>query len=142
MIEYFKEIGAYDPTRAHDDDAGWDIRVPGSRERTFTVPAHGGLEIDTKLHIRVPKGRAGMIKSKSGLYMKHNLRCEGVVDSGYSGPIKVKIFNDGDEDYIFRGGDKLTQIVLAMIDTDMMVERDSLWDSERGANGFGSTGKA
>ena len=89
----------------------------------------------------IPKGYVGMIKSKSGLNVNHGLRCEGVVDAGYTGSIKVKMYNDSNAPYIFTEGDKVTQIVILPIPETELVQVDSLEETERGDNGFGSTGR-
>jgi ATP-dependent exoDNAse (exonuclease V) alpha subunit len=67
---------------------------------------------DTGVHVEIPAGYAGFIKSKSGLNVKKNLQAEGVIDAGYTGPIVVKVYNHGDEDVYICAGDKLTQLVI------------------------------
>lgn len=129
--------GAYLPVRAHKNDAGMDIMSPTS---TF-VKARGNATIDTGVHIEIPEGYVGMLKSKSGLNIKHNITSEGVVDSGYTGSIRVKLYNNGDEDYLIVGGDKISQLVIMPIITPDVRLVDELQETERGDNGFGSTGR-
>lgn len=129
--------GAYTPTRAHSADAGLDIY---SRERKL-VRAHDSECFDTGVHIEIPKGFVGFLKSKSGLNVKHGLTSEGVIDSGYTGSICVKLYNNSDEDYIINGGDKISQLVILPIvlpDLEIVTE---LGKTDRGNNGFGSSGK-
>ena len=129
--------GAYTPTRAHSADAGLDIY---SRERKL-VRAHDSECFDTGVHIEIPKGFVGFLKSKSGLNVKHGLTSEGVIDSGYTGSICVKLYNSSDEDYIINGGDKISQLVILPIvlpDLEIVTE---LCKTDRGSNGFGSSGK-
>lgn len=129
--------GAYTPTRAHEADAGLDIY---SRERKL-VRAHDSATFDTGVHIEIPKGFVGFLKSKSGLNGKHGLTSEGVIDSGYTGSICVKLYNNSDEDYIINGGDKISQLVILPIvlpDLEIVTE---LGKTDRGSNGFGSSGK-
>ena len=129
--------GAFVPVRAHDTDAGADLRSPVET----VVPARGSRVIDTGVHIQLPHGFVGMLKSKSGLNVKHGITSEGVIDEGYTGPIKVKLYNHGDEPYRIERGDKVTQLVIIpceYVDFDLV---DDLEDSERGNEGFGSTGK-
>lgn len=128
---------AYMPVRAHETDAGLDIRTPVAVD----VPARGSAIIDTGVAIEIPEGYAGFIKSKSGLNMKHNLVCEGVVDTGYTGTIRVKMYNLGDTDYHFEAGDKLTQLTVVRVSLEDCELVDELDDTERGAGGFGSTGR-
>ena len=81
------------------------------------------------------------MKSKSGLNIKHDLTGEGVIDSGYTGSIVVKLYNDSDTDYEVQSGDKISQLVIlpiAMPDLELV---DSFEQTERGDNGFGSSGR-
>ena len=129
--------GAYTPTRAHSADAGLDIY---SRERKL-VRAHDSECFDTGVHIEIPKGFVGFLKSKSGLNVKHGLTSEGVIDSGYTGSICVKLYNNSDEDYIINGGDKISQLViLPIVLPDLEIVKE-LGKTDRGSNGFGSSGK-
>lgn len=129
--------GAKLPTRAHRYDAGLDIY---SRE-TKVVPARGSAVFDTGVHVAIPEGYGGFLKSKSGLNVKHNITSEGVIDAGYTGSIMVKLYNHGDKDYTVNAGDKITQLVVIRVDLDDCYEVNFLDDTERGDCGFGSTGK-
>ena len=129
--------GARMPVRAHPFDAGMDLFT---REEK-TVPAGGSAVFDTGVHIEIPEGYAGFIKSKSGLNIKHGLVAEGVIDAGYTGPIVVKLYNHGTEDFRFRAGDKLTQLVILPVALPELEQADSLEATERGDAGFGSTGR-
>lgn len=129
--------GAYTPTRAHSADAGLDIY---SRERKI-VRAHDSECFDTGVHIEIPRGYVGFLKSKSGLNVKHGLTSEGVIDSGYTGSICVKLYNNSDKPYIVNQGDKISQLVILPIITPELELVDSLNDTERGDGGFGSTGR-
>ena len=133
------DVGAYLPTYAHDADAGMDLRTPVA----FIVPAHGSYTVDTGVHIQIPVGQVGFIKSKSGLNVKGGLTTTGVVDSGFSGSIRVKLYNHSDEDYMFSRGDKITQLVLLYIakPENGFEIVDHFEETERGVNGFGSTGR-
>ena len=131
------EDGAYMPERAHKQDAGYDLRTPCS----IFVPPHGDATVSTGVHIEIPEGYVGFLKSKSGLNVKNDLTAEGVIDSGFNGSITVKIYNHGSEPYIFDRGDKIVQIVFLPIFTPAMEKVDHLDDTERGENGFGSTGR-
>ena len=129
--------GAFIPTRAHDTDAGADLRSPIDA----LVPARGSRVIDTGVHIQLPHGYVGMLKSKSGLDVKNGITSEGVIDEGYTGSIKVKLYNHGDEPYKIERYDKITQLVVVPCEYVDFVLVDDLEDSERGGDGFGSTGK-
>lgn len=131
------DAGAFMPVRAHATDAGADLRSPGDA----TVPARGSRVIDTGVHIQLPHGYVGMLKSKSGLNVKYGITSEGVIDEGYTGQIKVKLYNHGDYPYGVIRGDKITQLVIVPCEYVGFDLVDDLEDSERGDDGFGSTGK-
>ena len=129
--------GAFKPEFAHKTDAGADLRSP----TCITLPARGSAIIDTGVHIEIPQGYVGILKSKSGLNIKHNIIGTGTIDSGFSGSIKVKLYNSGDEDYQILRGDKIIQIVFFPCLYTEFREVKSFKDTERGENGFGSTGR-
>lgn len=128
---------AWIPERAHDTDAGLDLKSPIN----ITVPARGSAIIDTGVHIQLPPGTAGMLKSKSGLNVKHGITSEGVIDEGYTGSIVVKLYNHTFDDYHVNIGDKISQLVIVPILTPELEFVDDLEGGERGDNGFGSTGR-
>lgn len=128
---------AFMPIRAHETDAGLDLRSP----IYAIVPAWGSVRIDTGVHIELPKNTAGFLKSKSGLNVNHGITSEGVIDVGYTGSIAVKLYNHTDKDYVVQRGDKISQLVILPILTPQLEEVDELESTERGNGGFGSTGR-
>lgn len=131
--------GAYLPTRAHKTDAGLDLYCPEGQGRVVKA---GSSEIfDIGVHIELPYGTVGMIKSKSGLNVKYGITSEGVVDVGYTGSIKVKLYNNSNNDYEVKEGDKISQLVILPILTPELEIADSLDDTDRGDGGFGSSGR-
>ena len=130
--------GAAMPERAHEDDAGLDLR---SRDDKI-IPAGGSATFDTGVHMELPPCSFGKIESKSGLNVKHDVvSCGGVIDAGYTGSIVIKLYNLGITDYHVKAGDKIAQIVILPILKPGMVQVDALESTERGVNGFGSTGR-
>lgn len=129
--------GAYMPEYAHSTDAGADLRSPV----ITTVPAHGSCIIDTGVHVEIPAGYVGMIKSKSGLNVFHDINSEGVIDAGYTGSIRVKLYNHGDNEYTVKRGDKISQLVIIPVHHATFEQVDTLEETERGNGGFGSTGR-
>ena len=129
--------GAYMPEKAHDVDAGFDLRTP----EEVRVGYLGSVTIDTGVHIEIPRGYVGFLKSKSGLNVKHSLCGEGVIDSGYTGSIRVKLYNHSAKNYVFEKGDKIIQLVLLPIPEVELIQVESLDETERGDGGFGSTGR-
>lgn len=129
--------GAYMPTRAHDTDAGLDLRTPID----VVIPARDSAIIDTGVHVELPPFTTGFLKSKSGLNVKHGLTSEGVIDVGYTGSIKVKLYNNSYNAYSFKKGDKISQLVILPILLPELEVVCDLEETERGDNGFGSSGK-
>lgn len=132
------EEGAYEPVRGHADDAGLDLRCP---VRTV-IPAGGAAVIDLLVRAEIPRGYFGKLESKSGLNVKHGVASlGGTIDSGFTGTIVAKLYNFGPEDYVLEAGDKCVQLIIMPCETPELVKVDSLHDTERGSNGFGSTGR-
>lgn len=129
--------GAFLPERAHDTDAGADIRTPVR----FALPAHGGAVVHTGVHIETPAGCAAMLKSKSGLNIRDGILSEGVIDEGFTGEVVVKLYNHSDESYLFERGDKITQVVIVPVLYPTYEQVDEIGGGERGDDGYGSTGR-
>jgi len=128
--------GAYMPDRVHVPDAGADLRTP---ER-FILRAHSHVTIDTGVHIEIPYGYVGMVKSKSGL-MLEGITTDGTVDSGYTGSIRVVLFNHSGKHREFKAGDKVAQLVIMKIVSPTFVQVEKVEGGDRGDSGFGSTGR-
>jgi len=130
--------GARMPTRAHNQDAGLDLY---SREDAAILP-HKGCVFDTGVHIALPPMYYGKIESKSGLNVNHDVvSCGGVIDEGYTGSIRVKLYNLGDAGYMVHKGDKIAQMIIMPYATPPMKLTYDLEETERGDSGFGSTGR-
>jgi len=131
------EPGAKMPTRAHDSDAGYDLYAM----ETQIVSAKESAVFDTGVHIALPEGHAGLLVSKSGMNVKHDITSTGLIDAGYTGSIKVKLYNHGGYDYRVEAGDKISQIVIIPVRTPTLELVDELEATERGNGGFGSSGR-
>ena len=132
------EPNAYMPTKAHHTDAGFDLYARDSQ----IVSAKESATFDTGVHIELPVGTVGMLKSKSGLNVRHGITSEGVIDVGYTGSIVVKLYNHSGRDYKVNAGDKITQLViLPLANVGELDVVESLDETERGNNGFGSSGR-
>lgn len=128
------------PRRAHFDDAGMDFFSP----EDFGIPAHGAYLIDLKVCVEIPLGFFGKMESKSGLMTQKGIVCAGgVIDSSFTGSIKVRMENHGDEYYHFNKGDKVVQMVLipCLLPTLEQVDELDPPISGRGESGWGSTGR-
>lgn len=129
--------GAYMPTRAHITDAGLDLYSPVD----VLIMPQASAVIDTGVHVELSPGSVGFLKSKSGLNVRHGILGEGVIDAGYTGSIRVKLYNHGGDTYKIRRGDKITQLVILPVILPDLEQVEMLEDTDRGVNGFGSTGR-
>ena len=136
-IKVMLDPGAIMPTRAHRTDAGLDLYATEKR----TIYCDDSVCFDTGVHVEIPAGYVGMIKSKSGLNVRFGITSEGVIDSGYTGSIMVKLYNHGYHPVEIEKGQKISQLVILPIITPELELADSLEQTERGDGGFGSTGK-
>ena len=130
------DAGASIPERAHGTDAGADLRTP----RSFILHSGCSKVVDTGVHVELPHGTVGMLKSKSGLHVLHGITSEGVIDEGYTGSIRVRLHNSGPESHMFHAGDKVTQLVIVPTLYADFETVDTINGGERGSCGFGSTG--
>ena len=131
------ESWAFIPERAHATDAGADLRSP---KDVLVMPQSSAVS-DTGVHIELPPNTVGMLKSKSGLNVKHGIVSEGVIDVGYTGSIRIKLYNHSDDPYEVKAGDKISQLVVMPILTPSFELVEELEETERGNGGFGSTGR-
>lgn len=139
--------GAYMPERAHDTDAGADIRTP----HDFVLPPSvtdadgrvliGTATVNTGVHVELPPCTDAEIWSKSGLNVNHDIVATGLIDEGYDGAIVVKLYNLSSKSYAFKAGDKITQLVVRPVYYPYYHEAFEIQAGERGSNGFGSTGR-
>lgn len=129
--------GAFAPQRAHSTDAGLDLLSPVD----VTVMPQSNVVIDTGVHVELPHNTVGMIKSKSGLNVSFGIVSEGVIDEGYTGSIKVKLYNNGIRPFTVMRGNKISQLVVLPCLYPEVEIVDRLEETERGENGFGSSGK-
>ena len=134
-LKVMVDEGAETPTRAHDTDAGLDLY---STTSGWIFPKCRRV-FGTGLHTAIPSGFVGFLTSKSGLMLK-GITSRGTIDSDYRGEIKAILYNHRWLPYHVKKGQKITQLVIMPIVTPKLKVVDSLGESERGSNGFGSTG--
>ena len=108
----------------------------------MVVPAGDKAMVPTDLAIAVPAGTYGRVAPRSGLAAKNFIDVgAGVVDADYRGNVNVILFNFGKTDFVVKRGDRIAQLILEKICNDaVLVECDTLDDTERNVGGFGSTG--
>ena len=126
------------PEYAHAHDAGMDLFAL----EEVIVPRGEIRKIGTGIALEIPEGYVGLCFDKSGLSMNHGIKVlGGVIDAGYRGEIVVGVINLGSQDHVFKKHDKVTQLLIQPVIRGIIVETDELSDTDRGARGFGSTGK-
>ena len=121
-------------------DAGYDIRAIAE----CTVAPMQRVLLETGLHLEVPAGHVGLVKDRSSLAAAGLHALAGVIDSAYRGELKVLLINLSDSGYQIRPGQKIAQLLVVPVYSESVDFVDSLADlsdSERGADGFGSTGE-
>lgn len=120
------------------EDAGLDLY--SASDDVYIYPGESEL-FDTGVHVQLPKNTVGFLKSKSGLNVKNGITSEGVIDVGYTGSIMVKLYNHGSKPYKVCKGDKISQLVILPCILPELEVVSSLEETERGDNGFGSSGR-
>lgn len=130
--------GAFPPIRAHKTDAGLDLRAAHGAY----VPAKGSAIVPTGIHAQIPKGHCGLLVSKSGLNTVYGITSTGLIDEGYEGEIMVKLYNHSNTSYQVEAGDKISQmVIIPCLYEDIEIVDEFSEGTERGSNGFGSTGR-
>lgn len=130
------------PSRGSDKAAGYDLYAAISE--AITIKPHETAKIDTGLQFELPDGYFAGIFARSGLATKEGLRpanCVGVCDSDYRGNYLVAIHNDSDMERTITPQEKIAQMIVMEYLTMEFEEVKELSATERGAGGFGSTGK-
>ena len=131
--------GAKVPTRAHATDARLDLYA--CAEGGFVIAPMCGVVVPSGIAMSIPDGYVARVLPRSGLAIRGGIHImAGVIDSSYRGEVKVAMFNLGGE--VFRGnhGDKIAQLVIQKIELWNPVVVDELDETDRGVNGFGSSG--
>lgn len=135
------------PAYETDGAAGADLRANFPKERremgVMLRPMARAL-IPTGLSLAIPQGYEAQIRPRSGLALKYGLslpNSPGTIDADYRGPLGVILINLGEKQYHIAHGDRIAQILFAPVVQAKMVVAEALDDTERGAGGFGSTGR-
>ena len=134
--------GATLPTRGSEKAAGYDLYA--CLDEDVSIAPGETVKVGTGLSIAVPDGYFGAIFARSGLATKEGLRpanCVGVADSDYRGEYIVALHNDSGATRTVTNGERIAQLVVLPFLSVEFEEADALDETERGAGGFGSTGK-
>lgn len=125
------------PSKGSKHSAGYDLYAAYD----YIIKARGKDMVKTDLQISVPPGTYGRIAPRSGLAWKNSIDVgAGVIDYDYRGPVNVILFNFGDQDFEIKKGDRIAQLICEKIEYADIEEVADLNSTERGTNGFGSTG--
>ena len=122
--------------------AGMDVRADLSE--AVTLAPLGRALIPTGLYVELPASYEMQVRPRSGLAAKHGLtvlNSPGTIDADYRGEVKVILANLSDTPFTIEPGERIAQLVVARHERVEWVESEVLSDTERGAGGFGSTGK-
>lgn len=124
--------------------AGMDLRAALPEDGPVVLQPGEWRLIPTGLSIALPEGFEAQIRPRSGLSVKYAITCvnaPGTVDADYRGEIKVNLINHGREPFTVTRGERIAQMVVAPVTRVEWEEVEDLDDTERGAGGFGSTGR-
>ncbi len=130
------------PERGSSEAAGYDLFADISEK--ITIAPHETKLIGTGIAIAVPSGYFGGIFARSGLSLKEGLRpanCTGVIDADYRGEVKVSLHNDSETTRTIEPQQKIAQLLIMPFLEVEFSECEKLSETDRGAGGFGSTGK-
>jgi len=122
--------------------AGMDIRA--NLDQPVTLGSLQRALIPTGLFIELPVGYEAQIRPRSGLAIKHGIslvNTPGTIDADYRGEIKVILVNLSDTPFVVNDGERICQMVVARHERVEWEETDALGQTERGAGGFGHTGR-
>lgn len=125
------------------NSAGMDLRAYLPDGQIAIKPMQRTL-VPTGLFMEIPVGYEGQVRPRSGLAIKSGitvLNSPGTIDADYRGEIKVILINLSDSDFVINNGDRIAQLVIAKCEQMEVVEVEMLTETERGAGGFGHTGK-
>lgn len=130
------------PAYARAGDAGADLVA---REGVVVKAGGGRALVPTGIAVAIPDGFAGFVQPRSGLALRHGVTClnaPGLIDSGYRDEVRVLLVNtDPSDDFAVRRGDRIAQLVIQRVEHAEWRVVDALDDTERGAGGFGHTGR-
>ena len=130
------------PTRATEGSVGYDLFV--DVDSKVIIKPHETVMLPSNIAMEIPKGYFGAIYARSGLSTKQGLRpatCVSVIDSDYRGGVGLPIHNDTDEERIINPYERVAQLVIQEAYTPEIEVVDELSETDRGSDGFGSSGR-
>lgn len=130
------------PSRASAGSAGWDLRA--AVEAPMALAPGARAAVPTGLHLAIPPGWEAQVRPRSGLALRHGvtlINAPGTLDSDYRGEVAVLLVNLGDTPVTLERGDRIAQLVFSRVQEVEWQEVEVLDGTQRGAGGFGSTGR-
>lgn len=128
------------PSYANKYAAGLDL----SANEEVTINPGDIVDIKSKLAVEIPHRRFGMVVARSGLSYKRQIKLindVGIIDEDYRGDIGIRLINEGKEPYTIKKGDRVAQMIIIPYEQPKLKFVDELDETQRGKNGFGSTGR-
>lgn len=141
VVTYTLQDGGMPPYKKHISDGAWDLPCP---QDIIVPPDAKGILIDLGISFCPPSGAQGLLLLRSSTGVKTPLRQSNhiaLIDNGYRGTVKLAVDNMSDKPYKIKKGDRLAQIFLIAPKNIVLSKVSSLDDTDRGVDGFGSTGK-
>ncbi len=129
--------GAKYPTRAHMDDAGLDLYAL----KDVVIPANGLGRIHTGIAVAIPYGAVGLVADRSSMGKRGIKVMGGVIDSGYRGEMQVMLWNLNNTTFEIKKDERIAQLLILTLKVLEPVEKNDLNDTNRGDEGFGSSGR-
>ncbi|MEX0338572.1 MAG: dUTP diphosphatase [Arenibacterium sp.] len=132
------------PSYESDGAAGADIRANLPNRESITLLPGERVLVPTGLRLEIPAGFEVQIRPRSGLALKHGItlpNSPGTIDSDYRGPLGIIAMNAGTESFTISHGDRIAQMVVAPVVRARFEQVTDLGETERGGQGFGSTGR-
>jgi len=127
------------PLQAYENDAGWDLHV---LRETSIMPGRG-WDVRTGIAVAIPTGHYGRIIGRSSAFRRRGvLVVEGVIDSGFRGELFSYAYNVSNDKVVLERGDSIAQLIISPVPHVEWVQVEELYGSERGKQGFGSSGRS
>ena len=131
------------PAYATQGAAGMDLRA--AIDEDVVIPPGGRELVSAGIRIAIPVGYEAQVRPRSGLALRYGitlLNAPGTIDADYRGTVAVILANLGEQDFVIHRGDRIAQLVIAPVTRAELAQVDRVEESDRGAGGFGHTGRS
>lgn len=133
------------PSYESHGSAGMDLRAAVHQDEPISLPPRKRVLVPTGLSIELPSGHEGQVRPRSGLAIKNGIsliNTPGTIDEDYRGEVMIPLVNHGEETFEITRGMRIAQLIVAPVIQVAVEEVDELSGTDRGAGGFGSTGRS